>query len=211
MAKELFAQGKRLLLVRRPDLNAINLVWAREQRTTVQAPTQLPVLEQERILVGPHLQYRPRALYLAGTVSEAWVEEPGIVDSELAVGRIKRDHFRGEVRGDAHTLSGRKNITVPRIKDEALSRTLLTRFPELLRRAIVDPIQFDYRCIPPCLVGNDFTLFAGFQVDCNPEAPFQSRLGGTIFVHVNQRLLAIQLLYLAVLRVGDSFHESQLP
>ena len=82
--------------------------------------------------MGAYFEYGAGALDFAGAVSEAGIEEARIVDSELAIGRVKGNHFRGEVGRDADAFPGRQNVKVSSAEDEALAVILLTRLPEFL-------------------------------------------------------------------------------
>src|SRR5713226_412814 len=103
------------------------------------------MLDQERNFVCPHFEHRACTFYVARTVSEAGVEEPRIVNSKLTIGRIKGDHFCGEVRGNADLFPGCEKVKVTCVKDEALISSLIARVPKFLGRVVIDPIQFDYR------------------------------------------------------------------
>ena len=48
-----------------------------------QAADDLPVLEDERHLVAAHFEHRAAPCSASRGVAEAWIEEAGIVDTEL--------------------------------------------------------------------------------------------------------------------------------
>src|SRR5271169_6936677 len=110
------------------------------------------MFHQERNFMGSNFKHGAGSLDVARTVSKSGIEEPGVVNAKLTVGRIKRNHFRREVRGNAHSLPRRKNVEVPRLENKILSGILMTNFPELFRWIKINAVELDGRGIPLRLV-----------------------------------------------------------
>src|ERR1700722_10644603 len=98
--------------------------------------------------MSPDFEHRRSSFDVAGTISESRVEEARVVNSELAVRWIERNHLGREVGRHAHPLLGCKYVKVPRFENEILTSILITNFPEFFRRIKVNLVQFDGRCIP---------------------------------------------------------------
>src|SRR6185437_2936782 len=81
---EMFAQCEALPLIRRSDIGPVDFVGTRAQRNINEPPQGLARLNEERHVMGADFQHCPRAFHLARAVTEAAIEEAGIMDAELA-------------------------------------------------------------------------------------------------------------------------------
>src|SRR5579862_7820833 len=151
------------------------------------------MLHQERNLVRPNLKHSAGSLDIVRTVTKAGIEEPGIVDTELAISLIQRHHFRGKVWRDANSFSGRKNVKIAGLENQVFTRILMYRFPELLGWIEVDLVESDCRSILFCSIGNDFALVSGLQIDGNSETTLNQGPDRTFLIYVNQRLFLVQI------------------
>src|SRR5262249_5578487 len=100
---------------------------------------RLAVLEQERDVAAAHFQYRARRRLTAFALAEAGIEEPGVVNAELADRRIDRRHFAGEIGPNLHLLARAENIELVRIENEAPVGAGEDRLPIVMSRVGADP------------------------------------------------------------------------
>ena len=82
---EMLAEPQSLALVVRGRAGAVELVALRRvaERLVNEATDRLAVLEQERHIAAAHFQHRARARSAVGTLTEARIEEAGVMDAEL--------------------------------------------------------------------------------------------------------------------------------
>src|SRR6266567_192388 len=160
--------------------------------------------------MGANFKHRARSLDVARSVPKARIEEPGVVNPELPVGWIKGNHLCREVRRDTHPFPRRENIEVTRLKNQALTGALMMQFPKFFGRVVIDLVQFNHWRVALRLVGNDFALLDRFQIDRDPQTSIEQGFYRTVFVHVDERLLPVQLFDHAVASVGISADEAQL-
>src|SRR5580704_6843263 len=123
------------------------------------------MLHQERHLVGANLKHGAGSLDIVGTVSKAGIEKSGIVNSELSVGGIERNHLGCVFGWNTHSLSGCENIEVSGFEDQIPGRILMADLPEFFRRIKIDLVQFDGRSVALRFVSNDLARVCSLQID----------------------------------------------
>jgi len=97
-----------------------------------QPADDLPVLEDEGHLVAPHLQHGARTLAVARRMSEAGVEEAGVMHAEFAHQRVERHHLGGMCRRHPHRLLGGEDVELVRVQHQRAA--LPDRLPVIKHR-----------------------------------------------------------------------------
>jgi len=75
--------------------------------------------------------------------AEAGVEEAGVVDPELADGRVDRGHLGGLVDRDFDIVAGGQDVEFARIEQQ-FAAAQGQRFPEVARVVAVDIVEIDH-------------------------------------------------------------------
>src|SRR5258708_7329165 len=131
---KMLGQLQALGLVIRTDAAAIEGVGPRQHMFVDQAADDLIVLDNERHLVGPHLQHRAGASPPGARVTEARIKEAGVVDAEFADQRIERNNFGGVIGRHLDGFLGRQDVELVGIKNEAAVVPCPDGLPEFPRR-----------------------------------------------------------------------------
>src|SRR5213593_5037153 len=113
---EQLAQRQPLELVRRADPFPIHLFGPLLHPLEEHLEEGLAVVDQERHVVRPYLQDDGRAVQVPGAVSEAGIEEAGVVRAQLADGGFVGDHLRCIVRRHADALLRHENVKILRLQ-----------------------------------------------------------------------------------------------
>src|SRR5581483_8566186 len=128
---EVLRQLQALALV----VGAVLAVEARRavgERLVDEARDGLAVLEQERRLVAPHLEYASGADAVGLRRAEAGVEEARVVDAELADRRVDRGHLGRLQHRDLDRVLGGEDVELAGIEQQ-LAAARLQRLPEVAR------------------------------------------------------------------------------
>ena len=75
------------------------------------------MLDQERDFVSSNFKHGTGSLDVVRPISKTRIEKSGVVNAELAIGRIERNHLRCVIRRYAHSFPRRKNIKISRLED----------------------------------------------------------------------------------------------
>src|SRR5262249_58741609 len=106
---EMLRQLEPLRLVVRADALAVERVGSLRHLLVDEPTDDLAVLEDEGHFARAHLQHRARPAPAGACVTEAGVEESGIVHAKLAHQRIERHHLGGVVGRHLHRLFRRED------------------------------------------------------------------------------------------------------
>src|SRR5690606_12991970 len=120
-----------LRLVVRAEAEAIEPLRALQHMLVDEPADDLAVFENERHFVAAHFQNRPTAASSGLGMTEAGIEETGIMDPEFTDQRIEGRHFGGIERRDMHRLTRDENIELVRIKDKFVAAATVERLPEI--------------------------------------------------------------------------------
>src|ERR1700683_3314173 len=101
------------------------------------------MLDQERNFMGSNLEDGAGAFDVAGAIAEAGIEEAGVVNAKLTIGRIEGNHFRCVLGRNTPPFAGCKNIKIVGFKDQTLAGILVKKLPELFGRIIVNAVEFN--------------------------------------------------------------------
>ncbi len=99
LALELLGEHEALALVRRADVAAVEPVGNVGEPLVDQPAHDLAVLDDEGHLVRAHLKHRARPRPAGVGVAEAGIEEPGVMDAELAARVGGKPAAKGEGGG----------------------------------------------------------------------------------------------------------------
>ena len=110
---EVFAQPKSLALIARTNLLAIKALRSNRESLVSETAHDLPVFNRERNFVGADFEY---CLCSSTDITESWVEETSVVDSELSNQCVVRDHLSREPRWHLHRFARSKNVEICWVK-----------------------------------------------------------------------------------------------
>src|SRR5215469_18213283 len=106
----------------RSDALTVELRRRRGQPLIDEPAHRLAILKDKRHFMTPHLQHRAAALAARLGHAEAWIEETGIMHTELAHHRVEGLHLRRIGWRHAYGLLGGEDIKFAGIEDEPLLR-----------------------------------------------------------------------------------------
>src|ERR1043165_1327960 len=101
----------------RPDSLAIHFGRRVRESLEHQSPDNLAVFDDEWHLPAADLQHGAGTPAPAGLMAESWIEESCIMHPEFADERIKRHHFRREIRRNRNRLARSQNVKLVGIED----------------------------------------------------------------------------------------------
>ena len=95
----MLAQPKSLALITGIDIHAVKTFRLNRESLVSETAHDLSVFNHERHFVGTNFEY---CLGSPADITESWVEETGVVDSELSDQCIVRDHLGREPGWHSH-------------------------------------------------------------------------------------------------------------
>src|SRR5262249_48443647 len=116
---KMLGQLEALCLVIRTDAAAIESIGPRQHMFVDQAADDLAVLDNERHLVGTHLQYRARATPACARITKPRIEKARVMDAEFADQRIKRNHLGGVIGRHLDGFLGCQDVKLIGIENQA--------------------------------------------------------------------------------------------
>jgi hypothetical protein len=101
---KMFAQGQTLALIRGSEGRTIELTRACEHPVVYNLEKCLPIMDQERHVVGADFQDHLGAVQLAAAVPKSRIEKPGVVGPEFTASGFEGDHFGRVAGGDTNSF-----------------------------------------------------------------------------------------------------------
>ncbi|SLM46598.1 protein of unknown function [Nitrospira japonica] len=199
---EMFAERERLPLIGRAQADAVQAARHVEHAIIDDLEEGLAVVNQERDIVGPHLQHHLRAGDLAvRPVSESRIEETRVMGAQFSASRLVGHHFCRIVRRNADAFFGSQNVELFRLQQQAVLAMPVQGLPEIRCRVIADFGKVDDVAVLFRPVADDGV--AGSLLSLEIDAKEQTVIGteflgrhGLAFgrVVIEQRLLPVQAL-----------------
>ena len=156
------------------------------------------------------LKHGAGAENVARAVAKAGIEEAGIVDAELAHGRIESHHFCGEVGGNAHSLLGRQDVEIAGVEDDGLVPGFADGFPEVVDGVVIQHAQVHRWGVLAGFVGDGIGVCVSLEAHGDAHAFVDQRAGGAVVAGVNQDLVLVQAGCPAIGQGGIAADEAQL-
>src|SRR5690606_24607193 len=141
-----------------------------------------------------------------GGVAEAWIEEAGIVDAELADERVEGRHLGGIERRDMHGLARDEDVELVRIEDQLVAATAEQRLPEIVDVVLVLAIDVDVGGVVLAAIADEPVRAGALEVDGKRDAAAGDvrRLAG------DERVRGVQRQQLAFAEQGVAAAETDL-
>jgi hypothetical protein len=135
----MLAEGQGLLLIGRAETDPIQPIGHVEHPIIYDLEKSLTVVDEERHVMGTHLEHDLGAFDLAiRSIAEARIEEAGVMGAEFSAGRLIGHHFSGIVGRHADPFFGGENVKFLRLEQQAVLAMSVLGFPKIGRGVIPD-------------------------------------------------------------------------